>query len=505
MNWSDFISENEAFNPGNRNSFLSFLHAAKIGSFYNISLFNPTNTVIFINVDILDTRSINAYEFLLQCKVILGTFGYKCRNCDEASDEEDVEEVENFTFRAKNPLRLITLQFKNPYDGFGLSQHDADLKMANSQQLDILQCMINPQQDMRNPEYICTDLAKQAVQSKNFYINLEDPLAMDWDEWLKLMNQVITIEDHSDFKFKDPHNDDFDFYRHLILPTLPIDEAIRHIIQWNTQVKTSKTQTSVPMFLLTVKTPNESPRMSDVLVVILPKDQRYIWNIHWHKLTYDQKLSAVPLLSKITDLFSDLTPVNMLTQESKFETVFLPGKIPSTCLDIINNEMEQDLNEFVKEDPEDNIVFLFPLKNDSKMAAACYHKSYLSQSKIFYSCTKEDSMNSKKSVRLALSIFQIQVREFPIYIEQNNMEALLESDAQFFIVNETPHRANFTVSKDVQDGRENMVSADHCQAGSDKTLSIILPISANSLEDAIYNVEGNPKKWRRTYPTHNYE
>jgi hypothetical protein len=492
MDWLTFISENEVLNPDNPNSFLCFLHNVGVGSFYQMSLFDPINMSIFINTQILQEKKIDTYEFLLECQTLLQSFGYKCQACDEADNALNVEEIEHFKFKAKNPLRFIFINFN------GLT----DLEMAESEELDILQCMINPHKDMRNPEYICTELGKQALQNNYFDVSVDDAANMDWEEWFTLMNLAITIENHSNFKFQNLISD-FGLWE-LILHVLPMDEVIKHIIEWNTMVKTANTQTNIPMFLLTVKTPNDAPRTSDVLVVIVPKDQRYIWNIHWHKLTYNQKLSALPLLH-LEDEFSDKTPVKLLIQESKFESVFLPGQIPSTCLDIINNEMEQDLNEFIKEDPEDNIVFLFPLKNQEKMAAACYHKSYLSQSKIFYTCKKEDSMNPKKSVRLALSIFQIHVREFPIYIDQNNMEALLESDAQFFIVNETPHKTKFTVSKDVIDGRENMVSGDHCQARSDKTLSRILPISADSLEEAVSNVQGNPGKWRKKYPTHIYE
>jgi hypothetical protein len=478
MDWTTFISENEVLNPDNPDSFLSFLHTTGVGSFYQMSLFDPSNISVHIHFHVLEHKNIDPYKFLLQCQTVLAPFGYKCKNCDEAEDDSDVEEVEDFKFKAKNPLRFIHLLFKR----------DNNRKLSEIQKLDILQCMINPVTDMRNPDYVCTDAAKHAVQGKIFDASIDfSNMVMDWDDWISLMNQVITIENNSDFKFSDQVTE---FWKIILLQCLPVDDCIKYIIKWNTMVKTSRTQTSVPMFLLTVKTPNDAPRTSDVLIVMLPKDQRHIWNIHWHKLTYNQKLSAIPLLHDIGDTFSDQTPVKLLTAESKFEAVFLPGQIPNTCLDIINNEMEQDLNEFVKEDKEDNIVFLFPLKNEEKMAAACYHKSYLSQSKIFYVCSKEDSMNPKKSVILAISIFQVQVREFPIYIDQENMSALLESDAQFFIVNETPHKADFTVSKDVQDGRANMVSADHCQAGSDKTVSRILPISADSLEDAVSNIQG---------------
>jgi hypothetical protein len=107
-------------------------------------------------------------------------------------------------------------------------------------------------------------------------------------------------------------------YSTLILQTLPIGEVIQHIIQWNTQVKTSRVATNVPMFLLTVKTPNETPTTSDVLAVIIPKDQRYIWNIHWHKLTYNQKSHLCSLKYLFLECRCDKVKEFKLSRNVKF-------------------------------------------------------------------------------------------------------------------------------------------------------------------------------------------
>ena len=199
------------------------------------------------------------------------------------------------------------------------------------------------------------------------------------------------------------------------------------------------------------------------------------------EINQDSKASATYLLKENGHEFSDQTPIKLLIQETRFEETFLVGRIPRTCLDVLTQEIETDLKEFLNEDLKDNIVFLFPIINQEELVAACYNRQYLLHSKIFYNCLKENSMDPESSVRLSYSIFQIQVREYTIYISQENMEMLLESKSQFFMVNETPVVKLFTVSKDVQDGREDMFGADHCQAGSDKRLSVILPISLESV------------------------
>jgi len=42
-----------------------------------------------------------------------------------------------------------------------------------------------------------------------------------------------------------------------------------------------------------------------------------------------------------------------------------------------------------------------------------------------------------------------------------------------------------------------MVSADHCQVGTSKTISVIFPIAASSIENAVLQVEGGFKKRSR--------
>jgi hypothetical protein len=78
---------------------------------------------------------------------------------------------------------------------------------------------------MRNPEYICTEAAKHALQTKIFDTSFDDFANMECDDWITLMNQVITIQNNSNFKFSDqPHQ-----YWTVILQTLPINHInIRH-------------------------------------------------------------------------------------------------------------------------------------------------------------------------------------------------------------------------------------------------------------------------------------
>lgn len=65
-----------------------------------------------------------------------------------------------------------------------------------------------------------------------------------------------------------------------------------------------------------------------------------------------------------------------------------------------------------------------------------------------------------------------------------NLEFILESKSQFVIVNELGKLLQFTASESVANGTSDWVSADHCQEGSEKRVSVVFPINADSFKEA---------------------
>jgi hypothetical protein len=52
----------------------------------------------------------------------------------------------------------------------------------------------------------------------------------------------------------------------------------------------------------------------------------------------------------------------------------------------------------------------------------------------------------------------------------------------------------------VQDGTSDLVSAG--QAGSDKTISVIIGLDADTIQNTVDLAQGRSNKWRKRYPTH---
>jgi hypothetical protein len=470
------LQENEAFTDS-PDSFMSFLKSSSGTYLEGISFFTPWKVRVLVQMQ----HEPNTYDFLVRAQSILGGFGYKCNRCADVEDNDETITQKTFTFKAKRPLRLVILKF--------LDSSNPE-KQTQKQIFDISRFSMSWKTGVNASNECAYAFGKRRFSIVGAHF--------DWDKTQDAMDDMVGIETcglNLAFQKNDP-------VWHEMFKEIDVSKIIEKLIQWNTRIKLTQHHTNIPMFLLTM-VPTETPTMRNVLYVLYPKDQRYIWNIHWHKLSGSQQRAAMPLVNNTRTTFNDGTSLDTIQQESKFEQTFFsdaPMRLPATCLDIVNAEMEQDLNEYLRED-QDHIVFLFPLANEDKPAAACYDRTHLSQAPIFYECQEEDSMNPEDSVRLATSYFRLDVHEFPIYITQDNFGYLLESANQFFIVNETPKKLGFTVSKGVQEGKENMVSADHCQAGSEKTVSVVIGIDSQTVQDAVEMTKGN-NKWRKKYPTH---
>jgi len=106
-------------------------------------------------------------------------------------------------------------------------------------------------------------------------------------------------------------------------------------------------------------------------------------------------------------------------------------------------------------------------------------KTLLKRAPMFYECTKKDN---DKSAQSDLGFVRIDVRhDRKYFISQTNFDMLMDSDEQFFVVQPLAYKMEYSISKETLEGTGGYVSADHCQAGSDKSTSIVLPVHANSV------------------------
>jgi hypothetical protein len=85
------------------------------------------------------------------------------------------------------------------------------------------------------------------------------------------------------------------------------------------------------------------------------------------------------------------------------------------------------------------------------------------------------------SVLADVKYYRLDVTDFPIYVTASNFEMIVESTYQFFVVHSTPKKLNFSVSHAVFSGAGSVVSADHCQGGTQKQISIVYPVDSGSV------------------------
>lgn len=392
-------------------------------------------------------------------------FSY-CDRCDEIKSDDEV---------------LGNVIFDNPELSFSiiLIFTTDQMEVIINENIDLLQLGM-----MMSNEYL-TQQGTGTTEAVNAYTKNMFAITTFPDTWNAVkyeFDKVLALEEEGIT---------FNFQRwESVFELIPKDETfLQEIVKWNTKMKLHP-QTSVKMILLTMD-PEENETMDNLYWIAYPSDFRYIWRISWATLQAEQNYDYQFVQSREHELYDD-TPLSELTKETLFEEKFLSGRLPSTCVDIMNVEMETKLESFIELD-RNHIVFLFPLSNN-QLSAACYKRSDLSECKIFYPCEE----NKMQTTDVATSYFRLDVREFPIYITDDNYFYLLQTSTQFFIVNETPNRLGFTISSDVYNGIDDFMSADHCQSGSSKTVSVIFPINYQSLQDAVFHVEGPRKKTKKT-------
>ncbi len=442
--------------------------------YIKFSSFLPKNSIrIWVVIDELQNDT--SLEFLKKNREIYNDFGLTiCETCDAMTTNEDVLARGKFLFENVDSSSQIEITFTKTHN------HE---EAFDDEILDILQIAVA----------IGENRLSGSQSGMDAFLKLEFSFQDDREDYpntfqdlFPRMNAVFSLENLG-FKLV------FDDWKKLFKEILYGWESeffLRDLVHWNTMVKFHP-NTNVKMLLLTLSHV-ENPQLANIGNVhwlLCPRDLRYIWKIHWRHIPAGW--NVYPMLRRENNLNID-TPVSMLAKQTMFETKFLNGQIPSTCVDIVNAEMEQNVEDHIRVD-SNNLLFLFPLDNNTRMAGACYTRSDLQTARAFYQCKKE----KLKSAIVNTTYFRLDVREFPIFIQDDNYIFLLESKAQFFIVNETPILLNLTVSEDVLFERSDWVSADHCQTGTNKQISVIFPVSEQSLSDAILHIEGNARKIRK--------
>lgn len=173
---------------------------------------------------------------------------------------------------------------------------------------------------------------------------------------------------------------------------------------------------------------------------------------------------------------------------------FLRGKIlPSNCLYIAMAEEAYNIKDHVEES-RDNLVVFFPLPND-QLRAVCVTRGELQQyALVFYQCLRNSL--APDSVIQDAPYYQLQITEFPIYVSEENFEAMIKNrDTPFFLAQASDLVLSRTVSKRALEPDADWMSADHCQDGTEKIVSTIYPVNAASVAEILQvNLPSGAKK-----------
>ncbi len=167
-------------------------------------------------------------------------------------------------------------------------------------------------------------------------------------------------------------------------------------------------------------------------------------------------------------------------EQRGYREYMLRGKIlPNKCVYIALNEHDYDIKEHIAESPS-NWVFFFPISSEILKAACVTRDQVIDYAKIFYKCTSE----SLASVVREKPFYQLQINEYPIYVSEENFEAMKQNqNTPFYLVRQAYYSLPYTISHETLEGEdpERYVSADHCQKGTEKDISEVYPVNSKEV------------------------
>lgn len=246
------------------------------------------------------------------------------------------------------------------------------------------------------------------------------------------------------------------------------NRTIEPVIQWNRLLGSS---TSLPRFLLTLDSDIENPTLSDVYVYPSYEPSVAIWRVKWQESMRDTAMKILPIGRRRRETkTADSMPLSLIPRplDNNFE---FDGEatLTPTCMDIVMGE-EQEILAFLEESTN-HMVFVFPTSTAGGYVA-CYDREYLDNASVFYECLWPNSVRLGMSVQYDSPIYRLDVRDYPVYIDEDNFLFLKQFKEQMFMVEPNVRSFKATISREAIQ-TNNYVSADHCQDGTQKSLSII--------------------------------
>jgi len=346
--------------------------------------------------------------------------------------------------------------------------------------------------------------------------------------YLKVARDIIAYEDEPLFHKLDQKNI-LPYYQGLLAAMLEDDGDLflEHIFQWNRMMR-QNTKTSLYMCFLFFD-PEKQKTLStlrDVTCFFLKgRDNKHSWrtfisqkSIYATQVTLNvyrielEDIEQMMFKNRVT-MFSKTSlyyrgkdiPLTLLKQPPKnFERQDIGGAIlPPTCTDFTAtyDEYELSIEEYVNHDINNNLVFFNPpTSSSSSWTSGCYQRANLKNvSSVFYECWTQDSMDTMESVVQDMPYYRLDgIFNFPIYIDEFNYRWLRNNTrTRYFVVIPTSKTLLFSVLERVIHHKTDITSADHCQAGTNKQISIIYPINAATIEDVEKQLNTS-KKYLRT-------
>ncbi len=358
----------------------------------------------------------------------------------------------------------------------------------------------------KNGHVFGTKAAKRARNTNHFEIH-KNLSIKSFVGWHAVMHEVqrFTDEDVFDLKF----DVDIRFWKKVL--NYP-DTTLAKIIKWNKLFSAKEDEKSqIPKFLIAAK-PHQSSKVitslnrtsklitvQDLRIYAVTKWTKYDWRCPWSlKLETKKRIALLSDLPSFDRIYHANTEkiimlgknviINLesfvFLNETKFEPVYLQGKLPRTCEFPVEAEDKYPLDDFVKTNCDCNLVFFTPLGPgaDAAYTATCMKRQdFLKSSpRFFYECAVEDSV---RSVQRDLPFVRIDFAPSKIhFVSEQNYNHIVQGDAHFFVVQYVNYKMKFSISKESLEPNANWISGDHCQAKSDKLTTFIFPVDANSVQ-----------------------
>jgi hypothetical protein len=343
-----------------------------------------------------------------------------------------------------------------------------------------------------------TRASKKAWSDETFQI-IQRPMRtiQHWREDIMPRIQVLENEETFNCKLVSQKGLWITVFREVFHATSNVED----FITWNKEFgSTEQTYSSIPKFLLAVPKRKKDyvyhTFLEDVAVFAVTGNNAFIWRCPWTDSLQTQHVGQLldtqlqkhsTRWSKRIKLYNSEVSLGSFTilNETTFKPVTLQGKLPRTCEFFSEAETEYDLESFVEGNCDCNIVFFLRTPaGDAAFKAVCMKKSdVVANPRIFYECNKENTIVPDYMQR---DLGYVRLDLGPIvFMSQTNFDFIAQTDHRYFVVDSTNYKMAFSISKEALDGSGGFVSADHCQAGSDKTVSFVFPVDSHSIEKVI--------------------